>query len=111
MQVQVTWGTYPVQSIVAVPQVHPCNSIDQQQNANANNAGIFKSMDESCQVLWHSNFWLHCMTSAVANVLMSISTSHANDDANALQCNVTQYIATVCALGASDSNDQQHNTT
>ena len=41
---------------------------------------------------------------------MSISTSHANDDANALQCNVTQYIATVCALDrASDSNDQQYN--
>ena len=48
------------------------------------------------------------MTNAVANVLMSISTSHANHDANAMQCNATQYIATVCALGASDSNDQQY---
>ena len=34
-------------------------------------------------------------------------TSHANL-ISTLHCNATQYISTVCALGASDLNDQQH---
>ena len=91
------------------------NSIDQQQNANANNAGTFASigeMGESCQdlVLWHGNFWLHCMANVVANVLSSVYfPCQPSCQCTALVCNATQCISTVCALGASDSDDQQCN--
>ena len=68
------------------------NSIDQQQNANANNAGISTSMDESCQVLWHSNFWLHCMANVVANVLSSVYfPCQPSCQCTALQCNSVHF--------------------
>ena len=108
MHVQVTWGTYhPVQSIVAVPQVHP---IQLTSNKTQMQTTLAYSHQWTNLVKYYGIVTFGCIAwQTLLQMFLVPSTSHANHHVNALHCNATQCISTVCALGASDSDDQQCN--
>ena len=91
MHVQVTWGTYPVQSIVAVPQVHP---IQLTSNKTQMQTTLAYSHQWTNLVKCYGIVTFGCIAwQTLLQMFLVPSTSHANHHVNALHSSAMQLSA------------------